>query len=492
MRVEKKKKPSIGLLGLAFFFLIVPSVNVFDIFPDFIAYFIIAKKLDYASERAPFFAEAKESFKKLGIATLIKLPASMLMISFRSQNVGDNDIRAMFAITFAVIEAVLLVNAVRNLFTALYYLGQRSDNSALITDFAISKKKNVSPDSLKILTYAFVVLRSVFCFAPELLLLTRTVTASQYVKTFNVARLYPYAVVLGIVISLWIGIVWERRFKRYLEKVSEDQGFTRAVDSMIDDTRKIELRKEALVGGLNSALSLIAIGSVLTLEFRFDNLKGINLLPPFVFGFVLMFAVMRLSKSTKERRISSLFGSLFILTSILRYVVEFRFLEKFGYEALTLDPLAKSSYNTLIAVFIVETISLILFAASVAVVLKKFVIVHTGIEPTNERYSRQDEEYHRVLRTKVYISTIICIVLWLSKLAECILRYFSKNTLVPIESQSSTGGLTFTQSEVGIVNESVLPWFGIVVLIASVVYIVHSFCFTSQLKEDVGLKYLDN
>lgn len=492
MRVEKKKSPSLGLLGLAFLFLIVPSVNVFDILPDFIAYFIIAKRLDYPSDRAPFFAEAREAFRKLGIATLIKLPASMLMVSFRSKNVGDNDIRALFAITFAVIEATLLIIAVNNLFTALSYLGQRSDNSALISDFRVSKNKSVSVDSLKLLTYVFVIVRILFCFAPELLLLTRMVSESEYLRTFNVARLYPYTVVLGIAVTLWLGIFWSKRFKKYLRAIAREGGLRIAVDSMIDDQRRLELESEERVKGMHSALTLLAIGSVLTLELRFDNLNSVNLVPPFLFGFVMMFALMRLSKFSGGKLKSILTGSAFILTAALRYVMEFDFLEKHGYEALVIDPLAKKAYLTLIAVFAIETVLLTVLSFIYCGMLKRFVISHTGIEPQNERYSRQDKEFHRSLTIKVYISTALCILTWSAKLTDCVLRFFSKNTLVPIETPINNGGLSFSQSGVGVVNESLVPWFGAVLLIISILFIVHSFCFFSQLKEDVEMKYLDN
>lgn len=492
MRVEKNKKPSIGLLGLAFVFLIIPSVNVFDILPDFFAYFIIAKRLGYAADRAPFFAEARESFRKLGLATLIKLPASLLMVSFRSENYADNDIRALFAITFAVIEIILLINAISNLFTAFYYLGQRGDNTALIRPYDISKKKKFTPESLKLLTYVFAVYRSIFCFAPECLLLTRTVTASEYLRTFNVARLYPYTVVFGIITSLCFGIVWKKRFKKYLLEIEASGGFSRAVDSMIDDNRREELAAEDKVDKICSALSLLTLCSVLTLEMRFDNLSSINLLPPFAFGFLLLFSAMRISSFSSGKLRVIILGSLFTFASVVRYLFEFRFLEKFGYEALTIDPMAKSSYRTLILAFIVEAVIFVAFAVCCCISLKKFVLYHTGIEPSCDRYSRHDKEYHGVLTTKIYIFIGLSIFTWLAKLTDCILRYFSKNTLVPIENQVSTGGLSFSQSDVGIVNESILPWFGIVVTVASVALIIFSFTFFSQLKEDVRMKYLDN
>ncbi len=492
MKYDKKGKSGMRYLGLAFIFLITPNVNVFDILPDFFAFFIIAKKLEYAIDRAPFFQEARDAFKKLGVVTLIKIPASLLMTSFRSKNVGDNDIRALFAITFAAIEIVLLISAINNLFAAFSYLGQRSDNTALISDFKTNKKgtKSMSADGLKVLTFVFVFYKEFMSFVPETLLLTRTVSASEYATTFNVARLYPYTVVFGIITVVWFGIIWQRRFKCYLRAIRDNGGFRSALDSMLDDSKRAELDTKQRVDGMYFALTLLALSSAMTVELRFDNLKGINLLPPFVFAFIMMFASMRLSRFAGNKASTVILGAGFTVATFARYLMEFSFLEKYGYEALTLDSFAKSSYKTLMITFGIETLIFIAFTIVVGKSLINFVMTHTGIEVTSERYSRQDKDYHDYLKRKVYILTGLCILVWLVKLADCILRYFSKNTLVPIEGQVNNGDLSFIQSDVGIVNESVIPWFGVIVLLSSILYIIYAFCFVSQLKEDVEMKYI--
>ena len=71
---------SIGLIVFALVLLINPTVRVVDIFPDFIACFIIVKQLAYAAYRAPFFEEARDAFKKIAYLSILKLPAFIIMI----------------------------------------------------------------------------------------------------------------------------------------------------------------------------------------------------------------------------------------------------------------------------------------------------------------------------------------------------------------------------------------------------------------------------
>ncbi len=492
MRETKKDNKGLFSLTAALILLISPNVGVFDILPDFIAYFIIAKKLGYACECAPFFEEAREAVRKLALVTLIKLPASLLMTSFRAENYSDNDIRALFAITFAVFEAVLLFPAVKNLFAGFSYLGQRSENTALIKSFYTNKKctKMMSPDSLAVFTYAFMLYKCLMSVLPETFLLTKIITTGEAERYFNIARLYPYAVVFGIVSVLTLGIIWIGRFKKYILAFNENGGFVLALDSMLDGGRRAELDVKKRVEGMKFGLLLLAVSSVLTLDLRFDNLNNIDLLPSFFLGFIMMFAGIRLSIFTDKGCHVKLLGSLFTVCAFLRFLFEFSFFEKYGYELLSINANAKRSYILLIGAFVLETLFFIIFASSVGKILRAFVIKNTGIEPSNERYSRQDAEYHKLLTKKVYIFTGLSIALWLSKLAECILRFFSKNTYVSWEVEG--GDMSIIRPDTGLVSESPLPWFGVAVLIISIIYIIYSFYFTSELREDVEMKYIEN
>ncbi len=491
MKEETKKPSGLGSVILALIFLISPNVNVFDILPDFIAYLIIIKKLSYASLRAPFFVEARDAFKKLFAVTLIKMPASMIMTSLISQNMDDNDIRALFAISFAAIEGVLMISAVKNLFAAFSYLGQRSTNSSLIKPFPVNKSgtRTESPESLLVLSYVFIVVKNAASFLPTTLLLTKTVLQSQYYKTFNIAKLYPYAVVFGIIGVTVFGLLWMLRFIKYLRAIQSGGGLVGALESMMDDMKRAEIEKKKQILNMKFIVTLLAVNSVTALDLRFENLKNINLLPPFLFAFVMLFASVRLSRYSSKKILSAVLGSLFTLLTIIRYFLEFTFFSDSSYELLTIDSEARTKYIVIMAVFAVETVVLIMFTVVIAVMLKNFVMLNTGIEQTSPNYSLQDRDYHSRLKRKVYIFAGLCITLWLTKLTDTVLKFFSKNTSVSYEFEENAGGISIVRPEVGLVNEGLLPWFGIVVTAVGVAYILYSFIFASVLKEEIELKY---
>ena len=91
MKTQKAKK-TYSLLIFAAILLFNPNVNVIDPLPDFIAYFIIARLLIFAENDAPYFAEARSAFLRLGYLNLAKLPALLLIVSIRRVNTLDNDV----------------------------------------------------------------------------------------------------------------------------------------------------------------------------------------------------------------------------------------------------------------------------------------------------------------------------------------------------------------------------------------------------------------
>ena len=62
------------------FLLFIPAVNVLDVFPDFIAYFILAGVLSHGVNKLPYFEEARTAFIKLGFINLCRVIAIVLIL----------------------------------------------------------------------------------------------------------------------------------------------------------------------------------------------------------------------------------------------------------------------------------------------------------------------------------------------------------------------------------------------------------------------------
>ena len=81
-----KAKSRYGMVIFALFLLFIPAIKIIDVFPDFIAYFILAGVMSYGVDKLPYFEEARSAFIKLGIINLFRIPAVILTTSLRASN----------------------------------------------------------------------------------------------------------------------------------------------------------------------------------------------------------------------------------------------------------------------------------------------------------------------------------------------------------------------------------------------------------------------
>ena len=474
--MSKKKKGKLsGWIVLALLFLANPNIHIIDILPDFVGYIIIVRALRYASERAPYFAEARSDFKKLALLSLFKLPSLLIQTQIRSTNLGDNDILALFAFSFGVVEIVWTVNAVRHLFDAFYYLGQRSEAKAVLSE---------NPESLRSFAIFFAILKCTAYALPELFLLTKGVDSGNAHTVFNVARLYPYFVVIFVPVVLIFGIITAKKFIRYLEAISEGGAFTTALDSLVGDQEREQLKKREVVSNMRSALMLIAIATIFTLELRFDNLNGVNLFPRVIFGVLLVAAVLRLITHIGKTRKAAIPFIAYSLVALASFIVETMFLTSTGYSELTDNTDAKLEYLPTIIGYLVEFIALIVIMIFLSRMLIRFAYLHTGADRGSGKYSLYDKKYHEKMKTKVVIWAVISIVCGICRVLKSVFKYFARDIKVTVDDPEAIIPVTTT------VTEGILPWFGGAVFMLTAIFIGYSFYLVSVFKEDTELKYL--
>lgn len=479
--VKKERLKGAGLYLLALIFITNPTVNIFDILPDFIGYLIIIKRLSYGIGRVPYFEETKKSLLTLSLISVLKIPSFFIMNYATAKNVSDQDIRSLFSFTFAVAETVFMFALISNLFAALFYLGERSNAESLIGDFRIGKSKTrvFSTEKLRTFAYAFAVFKNAAYSLPELLLLKRGVDSGDYYNTFNFARLYPYAVVILIPLVAVAQIFLIRRFYSYIKAIMREGKFKESIDGMLDENAKINAEKNDILRRMTAMLSLFTLASVFTLEVRFDNFASANLLPHAIYATILTVALCKLMRYTKKSVPALVVGISYLLMTVVAYVFEIIFLDTYGYQNLT-NAAARESYLTVVILFIAEFILLAGLVIFITLLLSKYVVMHTGLQKTSENYMRSDAIYHKGMKGKVCIWAAISILAGLSKLLESIFRYFSKKT--PIAGDPIFGTVT----------GGLLPWFGVVVTFFSVLAICYSFYLFGILKDDTALRYSES
>ena len=139
--------------------------------------------------------------------------------------------------------------------------------------------------------------------------------------------------------------------------------------------------------------------------------------------------------------------------------------------------MAKDTYIPVMIASVAEFVLLAVLMIFVVFTLKKLIIAHTAILPTDDKYSHADRDYHRRLTTKVYIYGAFGLFLGIMKLAGVIFDYFTKITLV-----ATDGGVGNTVS-------GMIPWFGTAIGAVSIAFIIISMYIFSTLKDEVDMKY---
>ncbi len=479
MKNKERQGASAGLLIFALVMLINPTVKVIDILPDFIACFIIVKALVYSADRAPYFEEARSAFLKLAFVSMAKLPAFLIISYARAQNVQDYDTAVLFTLVFTVIETVLLYQAINNLFSGLFYLGERSNAASLIIPFAKGKRSRsvMTPEALRTLSLVFVTVRGALCFLPETLLLTRSVDPGAYVQAFRPMKLYPYAIVLAVLAAFIFSIIYARRAAAYIRAIHREGLFREALDSLISSEEALELDRRVMRRQISFMLSTFITASFFTIELCFDNLDGANLLPHFIYAAILIFALVLMSRHVKLKPIAFVLSGLYCALALVAYIIQLTFIDKYGYEMLVKGELAKNAYLPVIIFAFLEFAALVLVTISICRAMGSFVLAHTGIHPTSSRYTSLDREHHTRRIRRVWIWGGFAILAGAAKLADVLLKYYSSLTLVAVEDG------------IGNVVSGAIPWFNLVILATAALYIGYTLYLLTSLKEDAQLKY---
>lgn len=120
------------MLGAGLFFLFNPNINIIDVLPDAVGYFLILVSIGKLCDLCPELEDARSAFIRMFWISLAKLPALLLMFWITAVNVGEQTIILLFAFCFSVAELVFGVRAFSMFFEGLAYLGTRQDGGAFL------------------------------------------------------------------------------------------------------------------------------------------------------------------------------------------------------------------------------------------------------------------------------------------------------------------------------------------------------------------------
>ncbi len=472
----KSKPNKLRLLSLCLLFLINPYIRVIDILPDFIAFFIIAKMLEAPSDSAPYFEEARAASVKLAWLSLLKIPAFILIVMIRSANTLDNDVFALSALMFATVEIILSVPLINNLFSALFYLGERSGSSALISPFAVSSKRNLRPEDLRSYTLFFVVIKSVLSVVPELFLLTGMSEDGTIVPA-PLSKFYPITFIFSLTVVTVLGIIWYIRTKKYIGAINAEGNFGDSISALASSSTDKKFETKVLLRKINFALSLFGIASVFTFPLAISNTKNVNVFAGYIFALISFIAIYKLKAvSGKKLAVLSACCGIYSLLALFSLIFSARFQLNYGYREIANNPAAKAAYLPVMIFAVAEFIALCVYILFAVSALYTFIRSHTGfIRNSDARLI--ESTVHRDAKKKCTVYTVLAIILGALKCTNVFLN--SSVSLI-----NSTVG-----NQIVVISVSAIPWFGTLIAFFALVFIGYSLYFTRYIKEECDMKY---
>lgn len=447
-----------------------PNFHTVDILPDFIGYFLMASAIGHAADIAPYFDEMKTWFNRLGIITLVKIPATFIM--YGNMHAG-RDIVPLFTLCFAILELISLLALISNAYSGLSYLGQRSEVKSLVSPikfFGI----NVTTDGLRGFTTLFVVAKTALNTIPTVCLLTYTDP--------NMARLAQslYAPLelgsLGIV--LVFGIVWCVICSAYVKGVAKEGGVGDGLMAMAGEMKLGEIDRKIKQRKLLGGVTLLFFSVFFTFDISFRQTNNVNILPHFIFAIIIFIAFCRLCAEKRLHRILTITFSISVLTNLIYQIASYAFFNKYTYlDIIDLKP-AKEMYIWVEISSVIETVAFLVFYVILVLSLASTIRENTGTHPTEEGYSRASKERHSTLINK---GIGMFVILALVSISKCVNVFLWGNP----HSEFTEGA----DGVIDIMAEPTFSWFGTIIFALSVICVIYAYMFTSELKDEIKMKY---
>ena len=462
----KLHRSAYGAIALSILFFVNPNFNAFDFFPDFIGLFIIAAIISRATEIVPFFTEARDGFLKAGILSLIRLPAAMMMYA----NIYTGmDIVPLFTLVFCVLELILLFPAVMNLYRGLAYLGERSCAVGIVEPIRLFGVR-YGIEGARNFTLVFLGARAVLNFLPQLCHLTFSDERTTYIAK----RIYAPIEITMLALGLVFGVVFAVVTLSLLFAVRRRGGVGDGIVEMAGEERLSLIRERSMARGVIRSLYLIFICSIFNLDVALESTGGFNVLPRFIFAFMLLFAVWSFIPRGAARGFAAAVTTLYSVVSTGVLFLCLGFNDDFTTVDLATNTIAQGEYATVKMFSVTELGVFAVMVIASTVMLLNGIKKHTGMSPVGGEYSRAASEHHRSLSKKV---TVFSVWLLLTGVMRCVNMFLIGS---PIRMETQNGGIVYGAR---------LPWFGTATFIISLLLVFYAFYLSSTLRDEVRLKY---
>ena len=465
-----KKRASIGIsIWISLLCLFNPNFNLLDVFPDCIAYLLIILVIGKASDTVPYLEECKSALGRLALVSGIKIPTFFFMY----KNLANGrDIVPMFTLIFVTLESILLYSAIKNGYKALSYLGERTDAAVALDPFPLNKKgKTMTPFSLMVMTMVFFFAKGVLTLIPDLFMLTQKNIEDKILF----ADAYPVAVAVCMLAVTLAGAVWMHYAKKYVRALKSTDEISEAIKMLNVNKNPEENKSESKTKSIIGALTILAFSSLLTFDVILSNIGETNLLPHFIYGLVIFYVMFNLAKAKKHKIVlASVCGAYAVFSFVAHMMLERFFNKGFNYIYLIFSSPAKEAYLPVQIFSVIEVICAVAMMYVCAKVFIEFLKDTCSTSAEGEIESTVDKKCRKSLTVKTVVLFAWCGVISVLK---CVNVFLKGNAKIAFSQTNEEGFATGT-----------LPWMGTLIFFVCLVFVIYSFYFVSEVKNEVRFK----
>ncbi len=421
----------LGWVAIGVLFFCNPNIGIIDLLPDFFGYIFLCRGLSRLADLNDSINGAVSIFKKMILIDGGKWLA-LLWVFGISTPVEQSSSLLLWSFVFAVAEMICLIPAYYKLFDGFNQLGYFYTNTSIFVQ-GESKKKNVT-DRIRNLTVAFVLLKALLSFLPELADLTN----NSYDEGSEWMNLYRYIGVLrgmAFIPILLLGLIWILKIEKYLLKVRKDHAL---IDALTERYEKEVAPKTGLFvrRRFQTVQIILLIALCLSVDFRLENR---NFVPDFLCAIFLSLAFAMFYRFFRVPKLVWIPLSVsFGVTTVISFLLENRFFESFTYSAIIKNDGARVTYTTLIVINILQSLLWIALMLLAMQALRTVIQAHTGFVVGRERSGVAEERMidavHRDLNKAVLWGSIWSVLYAVSDVAYLILipRFGFANLLSPV------------------------------------------------------------
>lgn len=468
---KKNTRLRMGYFFAAAFFLFNPNLNILDVLPDCIGYYLILCGLGDCDLLVPHFEESKKNFRLLAWLTLSRVP--MYFIVSASTH-GDNNLGVMFtliSLVYGILELLLVIPAFKSFFEGMEFLAERHGAFALAGQ-AMERARSF--------TLLAAIAKPILAFLPELVFLTNQDPLIGS-GAIDYVRFRPHLFFITSSVMLILGVLFLVFFLNYMAKAGGDRATESIFDALTAERSK-PILGEQTAASIHRAMLLFSLGAFCCIDITLDRL---SYLPDALGGiFFLLAALSLFSVGGMRAKISALLSGAWAVAAGFSIYFRNSFFFQFSYESLGKSRTADALYNGYVLSAGIES-SLACAALVAAAILLAHVATHqTGYE--GDRVNRYSDRLslHAALHRKCAVFAALGCLAAVSSFLEAFLGRITEKYEM---GDASAPGLVPDVS--GYSTQPVFGWLWIVSLVLCLTLFFYTRHLAEVYDEEVKRKY---